>query len=80
MRWNNKEAFNLFNCYTSCLANNTPKNTKYLEASRNFIENFELPADPYKEVIRVKFRKLLESKPGNKSTSTEVKTWEDAIF
>ena len=79
MRWNNKEALNLFTSYTSCLAKTTSKNAKCIEATANFIETFEIP-DDLSDTIRLKFRRLLDTKPGNKCTSAELKTWEDDIF
>ena len=79
MKWNNKVALQLSFGYTlGQLSSKTLKAKKCDEAASKFIGN-KVPSGNHK-LMSMKFKRMLESKPGNKSSKESAAEWERSPF
>ena len=75
----NKEAYELFLSYTSDFPLNTAKSTKISHATSCYMDQHGVPEAETKKYV-LKFTRLVSTKPGNKSSSTQQDEWDSRVF
>ena len=78
MKFTNGDAYELYMEYTSYFSKSTSKDKKADAAAAKFIE-VHVPYGNHQS-IKIKFSRLLESKPGDKCTREVVQKWEETLF
>ena len=75
----NNEALSLYHQYVDGLDPNLSKNKKIEYAAASFLKDYDIEANERKK-FRLKFKRLLENKPGHKSSATTIQKWEEEVF
>lgn len=79
MKWTNKIAFDLFGEFTKEFPKNAKIGVKCDKAATQFIKHCN-GMDMDHRTFSMKFKRLLEAKPGNKSSAANMIEWENGVF